>query len=283
VPTARQLLLLPFNAEQHRADILRVVSAAGSPNVTFGDTKGFYNGEDGEHPFGYSHIGQIAPQMATLVLPLLGSHPTMPAPPPPVPPPPPTPPAPSPPTPTPPPPTPSPPAPPTPAPPAPPGSTIRVQLRHAWSGTTGCLSFNASAFPAGCGATATDRSTDNGMASCPVMMGPCNSQSDTWDFDNKTGLLLSEYSAVGMLGLVVVSAAAPQRGAPSDEFVVRVHMGAGTASFAGQSFALGAGGVIEATKQSLCLSSNATATARRDLGMMLCSMADAKGWVAFQV
>ena len=28
VPTARQLLLLPFNAEQHRADILRVVSAA---------------------------------------------------------------------------------------------------------------------------------------------------------------------------------------------------------------------------------------------------------------
>ena len=69
-PKATQLLLLPFNG-CHEADILGVVSEINSPNVVFGDTSGFYSGADGLHPFGYSHIADIAPKMAALCLPLL--------------------------------------------------------------------------------------------------------------------------------------------------------------------------------------------------------------------
>ena len=275
-PSARHLILLPFNQENHRADILRVVKALNNPNVTFGDTKGFYDGEDGEHPFGYSHIGQIAPQMAALCLPLLGSNPPMPAPPPPAPPP--GPPSPTP-TPTPSPPIPTPPGPSPHVPPVPdPGSTSRLQLRHAWcpsssSCTTGCLSFNTSSFPTGC-------TTGNSVsASCPVTMGSCDDASDNWDYDNKTGQLFSEYNEVGMLGLVVVPGIVAEGRAPFD--VVRVQMGVNAASFAGQSFALDTGGALSATKQALCLS-NGTAI-NRNIGLVACSVVDAKGWVAVHV
>jgi hypothetical protein len=69
-PKAKQLLLLPFNGD-HKADILAVVSESGSKNVVFGDTAGFYDGKDGLHPFGYNHVGFIAPKLAGLCWPLL--------------------------------------------------------------------------------------------------------------------------------------------------------------------------------------------------------------------
>ena len=71
-PAARQLLLLPFNGG-HAADLRAVVAAVGNPNVTFGDTTGFYSGEDGLHPFGYSHMADIAPRVASLCFPLLSN------------------------------------------------------------------------------------------------------------------------------------------------------------------------------------------------------------------
>ena len=68
-PAARQLLLVPFNGG-HAADIQAVVRGAGT-TVHFGDTNGFYSGDDGLHPFGYSHVAEIAPRVASLCLPLL--------------------------------------------------------------------------------------------------------------------------------------------------------------------------------------------------------------------
>lgn len=64
-PKANQLLLVPFDG-QHQKDIQAVVAEVDSPNVMVGDTTGFYNGEDGLHPFGYAHIGMIAPRVAEL-------------------------------------------------------------------------------------------------------------------------------------------------------------------------------------------------------------------------
>lgn len=69
--SAKQLLLQPFNGA-HRADIQAVVASVDSPSVTFGDTTEFYNGADGLHPFGYNHVGFIAPRVAALCAPLLG-------------------------------------------------------------------------------------------------------------------------------------------------------------------------------------------------------------------
>jgi len=68
-PKAKQLLLLPFNGVCK--SVKKVVAQIGSPDVVFGDTSGFYNGENGLHPFGYNHISQIAPKVAELAAPLL--------------------------------------------------------------------------------------------------------------------------------------------------------------------------------------------------------------------
>ena len=51
----------------------QVVAEIGSPNVVFGDTTGFYDGADGLHPFGYSHMAFIAPKVAALAFPLLAT------------------------------------------------------------------------------------------------------------------------------------------------------------------------------------------------------------------
>lgn len=51
--------------------MFQVVASMASPKVVFGNTTGFYDGADGLHPFGYNHIGSIAPKMAALCLPLL--------------------------------------------------------------------------------------------------------------------------------------------------------------------------------------------------------------------
>lgn len=72
-PNTVQLLMLPFNG-CHEEDILKVVAEMASPRVVFGNTTGFYDGADGLHPFGYSHVGMIAPRMAGLVAPLLPVH-----------------------------------------------------------------------------------------------------------------------------------------------------------------------------------------------------------------
>jgi lysophospholipase L1-like esterase len=72
-PNARQLLLLPFNGS-HAAELKTVVATVRSSQVSFGDTKGFFNTADASdalHPYGYSHLASIAPQLATLVTPLL--------------------------------------------------------------------------------------------------------------------------------------------------------------------------------------------------------------------
>ena len=78
-PSAKQLLLRPFNgahADASDPQIQNVVKhfapESGKPQTVFyGDTTGFYSGEDGLHPFGYNHVGVIAPQVANLVAPLL--------------------------------------------------------------------------------------------------------------------------------------------------------------------------------------------------------------------
>jgi hypothetical protein len=72
----KQLLLLPFDGA-HATEIQNVVQhfAGGGGNTTgrifYGDTTGFYDGADGLHPFGYSHVGNIAPRVAALAAPLL--------------------------------------------------------------------------------------------------------------------------------------------------------------------------------------------------------------------
>jgi hypothetical protein len=71
-PRTRQLLLGPFDGQQ--ADNLRaVVAAMPVGTATFGDTKGFYSGDDGLHPFGYSHVADITPSVVELCLPLLAA------------------------------------------------------------------------------------------------------------------------------------------------------------------------------------------------------------------
>ena len=69
-PAARQLILLPFNG-CHQDDLLAVVHGAADANVKFGNTSGWYDGSDGLHPFGYQHMGNIAPRLAQLSLPML--------------------------------------------------------------------------------------------------------------------------------------------------------------------------------------------------------------------
>ena len=73
-PKARQLLLQPFNGA-HGAEIAAIAKQLKDPAIVFGNTTGFYTGEDGLHPCGYAHISQIAPKMAALCLPLLMQQP----------------------------------------------------------------------------------------------------------------------------------------------------------------------------------------------------------------
>jgi hypothetical protein len=70
VPNAKQILLLPFNGT-HADELQSVVAAVNSSNVTFGDTTGFWDpadSGDGTHPYGYAHIGYIAPNVVNLLL-----------------------------------------------------------------------------------------------------------------------------------------------------------------------------------------------------------------------
>eukprot|EP00750_Incisomonas_marina_P031932 INCI8538.2.p1 GENE.INCI8538.2~~INCI8538.2.p1 ORF type:complete len:371 (-),score=54.98 INCI8538.2:142-1254(-) len=76
-PNATQLLLRPFNgahtsdADPQIQNVVKNVAGSSSIQIFYGDTTGFYSGEDGLHPFGYNHVGSIAPNMAALVAPLL--------------------------------------------------------------------------------------------------------------------------------------------------------------------------------------------------------------------
>lgn len=72
-PSARQLLLLPFNGS-HAAELKAVVAAVGDAKISYGDTKGFFSTADSSdalHPYGYANLAFIAPKLATLVTPLL--------------------------------------------------------------------------------------------------------------------------------------------------------------------------------------------------------------------
>lgn len=62
-----------FERHQGNGTAAAAVTAAApqQQNVFYGDTTNFYSGEDGLHPFGYNHVGNIAPQVAALAAPLL--------------------------------------------------------------------------------------------------------------------------------------------------------------------------------------------------------------------
>eukprot|EP01047_Picozoa_sp_COSAG01_P029374 COSAG01_NODE_2013_length_8643_cov_30.224081_8_plen_237_part_00 len=59
-----QLLLLPFNLGH--PEISKVVKDMADKSIVFGNTTGFYSGENGLHPFGYNHVAEIAPKVAEL-------------------------------------------------------------------------------------------------------------------------------------------------------------------------------------------------------------------------
>ena len=69
----KQLWLRPLNGTQ-AANLQSAVTALGNPNVTYGDTTGLWStadSSDGLHPYGYAHLGQIAPGVAAIAMPLL--------------------------------------------------------------------------------------------------------------------------------------------------------------------------------------------------------------------
>lgn len=69
----RHLILRPFNGAQS-ANLSSIAAAFASPNIVFGDTTGFWatgDSSDNLHPYAYAQIGQIAPQVAGLAIPLL--------------------------------------------------------------------------------------------------------------------------------------------------------------------------------------------------------------------
>jgi len=71
-PASQHLILTPFNGT-HSSDIAAAVSAIGS-SATQGNTSGFFNSadsSDGVHPYDYSHLSLIAPQLFPLIAPLL--------------------------------------------------------------------------------------------------------------------------------------------------------------------------------------------------------------------
>ena len=197
---------------------------------------------------------------------------------------------------------------------------------------TGCLVFNSSAFPRGCGKLA------GTPASCPVTMGHCDGDDIAWDLNRTTGQLISEYylasggraGAGGWTGASGVGAArcwssggcpfilfcpsSPPFGSVSSAKSAAVHaplpslrsplrgprlfadwrawhwtvdtltaLGSGCfffQAFAGQSFALG-GGVISTHAGAACLN-NGTAV-DSTIGLVLCSVAQARGWAPFQL
>jgi lysophospholipase L1-like esterase len=64
-PNSKHLILVPFN-QTHISDIQSTVTAIGSANVSYQGTSGWFNtadSSDGMHPYGYSHLGFIAPQL----------------------------------------------------------------------------------------------------------------------------------------------------------------------------------------------------------------------------
>lgn len=64
-PNSRHLVLVPFN-NSHSAEIASLVSGMANPLVTYKSTSGLFNVKDscdGLHPYNYSHIGLIAPQL----------------------------------------------------------------------------------------------------------------------------------------------------------------------------------------------------------------------------
>jgi lysophospholipase L1-like esterase len=74
-PNAKQLLLVPFNGT-HATDIASVIAAVGNSNVTMQGTTGWFNSvdsSDGVHPYDYSGVGLIAPNLFPVVRALLGS------------------------------------------------------------------------------------------------------------------------------------------------------------------------------------------------------------------
>lgn len=71
----RHLILRPFGGYQ-AANLSAIAAQLNSPNVVYGDTTGFWaaaDASDNLHPYGYAHLGQIAPKVAALALPLLHS------------------------------------------------------------------------------------------------------------------------------------------------------------------------------------------------------------------
>ena len=69
----RHLILRPFNGAQ-AANLPSVAASFGSPNVVYGDTTGLWastDASDNLHPYAYAHLGNLAPGVAALALPLL--------------------------------------------------------------------------------------------------------------------------------------------------------------------------------------------------------------------
>jgi lysophospholipase L1-like esterase len=69
----RHLVLEPFGGSE-AANLKHAVKALGSPNVVYGSTEGVWNradASDGTHPYGYSHLANLAPFVSSLALPLL--------------------------------------------------------------------------------------------------------------------------------------------------------------------------------------------------------------------
>jgi len=69
----RHLILQPFGGYQ-AANLQTIASGFGSANVVYGSTAGLFSSadsSDGLHPYGYAHLGTLAPGVAALALPLL--------------------------------------------------------------------------------------------------------------------------------------------------------------------------------------------------------------------
>jgi lysophospholipase L1-like esterase len=68
-PSSKHLILVPFD-QTHVSDIQAAVAGIGSANVIYEPTSGWFNptdSSDGLHPYGYSHLGFIAPRLFPVV------------------------------------------------------------------------------------------------------------------------------------------------------------------------------------------------------------------------
>jgi hypothetical protein len=123
------------------------------------------------------------------------------------------------------------------------------------------------------------------LASCPVRIGPCAGGLIGWDHDRASGELVSEYTRMGPLRLVLVPAADGQGSQ------VRVALGSaggvGGGSSAGQqqeqSFDLGGGEISTHDGEQLLCLRNGTDAARNDVSVGSCQLPQAKEWVAFKL